>query len=77
MLSVDSTANARTEEITIAGETIPSLVLPGYRNLAPEPEQLYVPYASPKMEAVSLRFIPYYTWANRGENEMSVWVRKA
>ncbi len=24
---------------------------------------------------VTLHFIPYYTWANRGSNEMSVWVR--
>ena len=26
-------------------------------------------------EKQTLRFIPYYAWANRGENEMSVWVR--
>ena len=26
-------------------------------------------------EEQRLRFIPYYTWANRGSNEMSVWVR--
>ena len=24
-----------------------------------------------------LKFIPYYVWANRGENEMTVWVKKA
>ena len=28
-------------------------------------------------DAVRLHFIPYYTWANRGSNEMSVWVRTA
>ena len=28
-----------------------------------------------KEEAIRLRFIPYYTWANRGSNEMLVWVR--
>ena len=26
-------------------------------------------------DPVRLNFIPYYTWANRGSNEMSVWVR--
>ncbi len=25
---------------------------------------------------VTLKYIPYYTWANRGENEMCVWVRE-
>ena len=29
----------------------------------------------PQEENVRLSFIPYYTWANRGSNEMSVWVR--
>ena len=28
------------------------------------------------MEPQELRFIPYYAWANRGENEMSVWIRE-
>ena len=28
-------------------------------------------------EDARLRFIPYYTWANRGSNEMTVWVRTA
>lgn len=27
-------------------------------------------------EAVNLTFIPYYAWANRGENEMTVWVHE-
>ena len=77
LLSVDSTADARTEEITIAGEAVPSLVIPGFREISSAQGQLYVPYTPPKRESVALRFIPYYTWANRGENEMSVWVRKA
>ena len=77
LLSVDSTADARTEEITIAGEAVPSLVIPGFREISSAQGQLYVPYTPPKRESVALRFIPYYTWANRGENEMSVWVREA
>lgn len=28
-------------------------------------------------EAVTLRAIPYYTWGNRGENQMRVWMREA
>lgn len=30
---------------------------------------------APKLEDAPLTFIPYYTWANRGENEMTVFVR--
>ena len=30
----------------------------------------------PSSETVPLKFIPYYAWANRGENEMTVWIRE-
>lgn len=35
-------------------------------------------YSTSKQKEVSakLKFIPYYAWANRGENEMEVWVRE-
>lgn len=26
---------------------------------------------------VELKWIPYYAWANRGEGEMSVWIRSS
>ena len=43
----------------------------------PEEEELYT-IAEPDTEVpVDLKFIPYYVWANRGENEMMVWVKKA
>ena len=29
----------------------------------------------PQKQKVRLHYIPYYTWANRGENEMQVWTR--
>lgn len=77
LLSINSTADARVEKIDIAGEAVPSLVIPGFRDITTTPEQLYSLYSAPQREEVSLRFIPYYTWANRGENEMLVWVRKA
>ena len=28
-----------------------------------------------EFEKAELSYIPYYTWANRGENEMQVWTR--
>lgn len=37
-------------------------------------EPLYT-FDLPKREKQTLRFIPYSAWANRGKNEMRVWVR--
>jgi len=36
---------------------------------------LYSPWQEPELEEVTLRLIPYYRWANRGENEMAVFMR--
>ncbi|MGG6310988.1 glycoside hydrolase family 127 protein [Paenibacillus macerans] len=37
---------------------------------------LYSPSAQPSEQPAALKFIPYYAWANRGEGEMTVWVRE-
>jgi DUF1680 family protein len=37
---------------------------------------LYTYDESLKYEDINLTFIPYYTWANRGENEMTVWTHE-
>ncbi len=40
---------------------------------------LYAPYSpgvETKAECVELTWIPYFAWANRGINEMSVWIRQ-
>ncbi len=36
---------------------------------------LYSTAAYNEKQDVTLTFVPYFTWANRGENEMQVWVR--
>lgn len=38
-------------------------------------KKLYSEYKKASEKPVRLKFIPYYKWANRGENEMSVYVR--
>src|SRR5690606_1657795 len=38
---------------------------------------LYASDTSLTNQAKKLTFIPYYTWANRGEGEMMVWVRES
>lgn len=36
---------------------------------------LYREYAPADREPVTATLIPYFAWANRGENEMTVWLR--
>ncbi len=38
--------------------------------------ELYGPYDRSSTVARTARFVPYFTWANRGPNAMLVWVRK-
>jgi len=46
----------------------------GWRQM-PASNDLYMDMPGAK-EPAELVFIPYYAWANRGENEMEVWVRE-
>ena len=39
-------------------------------------ESLYRPAVPMEYQPVELHLIPYYCWANRGENEMLVWLHK-
>ena len=39
-------------------------------------DDLYSEADAYEFEDISLKWIPYYLWANRGENEMTVWVKK-
>lgn len=40
-----------------------------------EDSALYSDYISPNFEECNIKFIPYYQWGNRTENEMSVYIR--
>lgn len=40
-----------------------------------ESNKLYNEWAEPEYVPVRIKLIPYYKWANRGENEMSVYIR--
>ena len=46
------------------------------KRLTQPPRALYTQENPTRMEEAELTFIPYYKWANRGENEMSVFVRE-
>ncbi len=52
------------------------LKVPGKRQEESAPEEgLYREYRRQKEKSVSMTLVPYYAWNNRGEGEMSVWVR--
>ena len=38
-------------------------------------ENLYTEYRPMKETQTELTLVPYYAWNNRGEGEMSVWIR--
>ena len=47
------------------------LKIDGYRMVGSE--ELYSE-ERPQKESITLTAIPYYAWANRGENQMRVWM---
>ena len=53
---------------------IVEITAPGKRMVSAD-EALYSDQAT-VLEDATLTFIPYYAWANRGENEMTVYVRE-
>ncbi len=58
-------------------EDMVALCSPGYRESWEEwpPETLYASDAEVKLQPVSLTWIPYFAWGNRGTGEMQVWTR--
>jgi DUF1680 family protein len=77
-LSADTGATVQAErDREMFADTLPDgivlLKTEGYR--IHRRGQLYAAEA-PVREKTGLVFLPYFAWANRGENEMSVWVRE-
>ncbi len=79
LLSLDVHAEPEVREREIAGPTEKGIDLSGYRQdpVYIEGKGLYRVVKEIKRNPVKLQFVPYYTWANRGENEMRVWVQRA
>ena len=60
---------------TFGYETV-RLHVPARRLLPAESDSLYTTWQPPKEEPTTIHLVPYYTWANRGEGEMLVWLRR-
>lgn len=78
-LFTDGTADI-SDKVTVEktgelGHEMCILKVPGKRMSMDGAEELYHDYAPAAESEVTLTFVPYYAWNNRGEGEMSVWVR--
>lgn len=78
-LLIDPELNVTVSDGNICGTPVKKLTAAGFRQLdthiEKESEALYHVWKKPEFEKAELSYIPYYTWANRGENEMQVWTR--
>lgn len=81
LLSVDPTKQPVPFNMKIQEEEVIALKAQGQRVIqdSSDPDggqsALYAEYYVPEKESIELVYVPYYTWANRGENEMQVWTR--
>lgn len=67
---------AELMEVTGLDDGMVGIKLPGIREKLDSEGQLYFDaFADRLYERIDLKFIPYYAWNNRGEGEMSVFVR--
>lgn len=69
---VDASTPVKVTEETYGGYP----VLEAAGAFSPSHGELYTPYEEETAEPCILRYIPYYTFANRGADEMQVWVLK-
>lgn len=65
-------------EDAILDQNIISITTAGKRKKIENSENtpLYNVYKKSSYEDITIKWIPYFTWANRGEGEMQVWVRE-
>ena len=70
---IDSNNNFNEKEDKINSENIISLSINGSK--FDDTNELYI-QDKPKLTDAYLKFVPYYLWSNRGENEMLVWINE-
>ncbi|MEI3279515.1 MAG: hypothetical protein V8R46_01275 [Eubacterium ramulus] len=76
LITLPADAKFTTEMFRFRDMDVVSLKAEGFRQKKQEMKGLYCPLTVCAEEVQTLRFIPYFTWANRGENEMTVWIRE-
>ena len=71
LIDTNNKIDERNEKIN--SENIISLNAKGYK--FEDTKKLYLANKLNLIET-TLKFVPYYCWSNRGENEMLVWVNE-
>ncbi len=76
LLEVDTnkSVSAEYDDALLGG--VVKLIASGVRAVAPETSALYTDVYDTSYEDAKITFVPYYACLNRGEGEMSVWVKK-
>lgn len=75
LVSVEAASEPVVRDETVCQVPVKTIELSGSRQEKTEGQGLYRPWSAACKKPVRLKFIPYYMWANRGENEMQVWTR--
>ena len=76
LLKVNPEAEVKADTVEICGEEFPAYVVSAKRKTETVKQTgLYQKYQPVEYVDTEVKLIPYYAWANRGENEMMVWLR--
>ena len=75
LLKMDENAPFETKQKEISAEPVIAIKANGWRQRAVNHTELYAVHTKAEYDRTCLTWIPYYTWANRGEGEMQVWTR--
>lgn len=75
LLKVDCQTEFEVKKEEICGETVRMIYGQGKKQIERKKNTLYSIYSPAQYKEVKLKWVPYYTWANRGEGEMQVWTR--
>jgi DUF1680 family protein len=75
-LMIDPLAAFMTEPYDIAGRRVISLMSTGYKRIRNQYDRnsLYQTIKQTGTEPVTIRLVPYFSWDNRGYDEMRVWI---
>ena len=65
----------KEEEVYELGHSFIRICVPGVRYRLCGSKALYRNYEGEETEPVTLHYVPYFIWNNRGEGEMQVWTR--
>jgi len=75
LLKMDENALFETKQKEICAEPVIAIMANGWRQRTVHHTELYSVHTKTEYDRTILTWIPYYTWANRGEGEMQVWTR--